>query len=673
MMVWIWLFIAAIAAVLIALIQYDYLFSSSKKNRKPLFAILRAATVFCILLLFISPKFESTSYQTIKPQLVLMADNSQSIVNLESDEQLAADIEQLLTDPELKNKFEIIPYKFSDGISLSDSLNFKGVASDISAAVEQPQQLFRNRNKAIVLMTDGNQTLGSNYRYSKIDSKSHVYPVVYGDTTRYPDLRINQVNVNRYSYLNNEYPVEILVSYTGDDPVTTTFRIVNNNATLYQEKLSFDSEKSSAIINVQLKSTAIGLQKMVAQLDPITQEKNITNNRRDFAVEVIDQQSKILILSNIVHPDIAALKKAIESNRQRTVEIKKTSDSYDINDYNLVILYGMDSAFAKANSTINNLQKNTWLILGPKPNLGFLNSTSEAFQIENYPQSDDVQPILNEAYTNFNLESFDFEDYPPVTSPFGQIIPRESLSVLMYKQIGSVTTDQPLWFTYENATGKHAVFTGSGLWRWRAQSYLAEKDFRNFDDLINSQIQFLASNKKRDRLDVDSKTFYFENERILISAQYLNKNYEFITDGVLNMTITNDASQDQLVRPFVLSGNSYQVDLSGLPAGDYSFSVNAAGENLSRSGAFSILEFNIEQQFVNADYSSLQSIATDDQVFYGKEIDKLKTKLLSDTLLQDVERSEVTYESLIDWKILLAIILLLLSAEWFLRKYNGLI
>ena len=103
------------------------------------------------------------------------------------------------------------------------------------------------------------------------------------------------------------------------------------------------------------------------------------------------------------------------------------------------------------------------------------------------------------------------------------------MNVLMSKQIGVVQTDQPLWFTYENGTRKHAVFTGSGLWRWRAQSFIDSKDFKNFDDLINSQVQFLASNQKRDRLDVDHQTFYYENDRILFTAQYLDKNYEFIT------------------------------------------------------------------------------------------------------------------------------------------------
>ena len=673
MMIWIWLLIAAIAAIIIALFQYDYLFSTSNKRRKPWFAALRAITVFCILVLFISPKFENKTYTTLKPQLVLMADNSQSIKNLEASKQLQESFLQLSTDANINEKFEVTNYSFDSTIEVNDTLDFEGVSTNIATAIAQPQELFRGRNKAIVLLTDGNQTVGSNYRYSEIDRKTHIYPVVHGDTTRYPDLKIGQLNVNRYSYLNNTYPIEVFVNYTGDKSVSSTIRIKKGNTTLHQERLELSPTKTSAIINVELESKSIGLQKMVVVVDPLEQEKNRSNNQRAFAVEVIDQQSKILILSNIVHPDIAALKNAIESNRQRTVEIKRSSDAYDVNDYNLVIMYGLDSAFAKAYSTINTLGKNTWLILGPKPNLGLLNRTVEAFQVENFPQSDDVQPILNESYPNFNLESFSFQDYPPVQSPFGQIQSNVPTAVLMTKKIGPVETSQPLWFTYEDAGRKQAVFAGAGLWRWRAQSFLDSKGFKNFDDLINSQVQYLASSKKRNRLDVDARTFYYENDRILITAQYLNKNYEFVNEGVLDMQLTNVGTKEQLKRPFVLSGNSYNVDLSGLPAGDYIYTVQTANDNLKRNGEFSILEFNIEQQFVNADYQSLKVIATENKVFYGNQMNQLKERLLNDTLLQDVERSEVSYQSFIDWKILMGLILILLGLEWFLRKYNGLI
>jgi len=672
-MIWIWITLAAVAAILIALIQYNYLFSRAKDKRRPWFAVLRATTVFCILLLFLAPKFEKKSYQTLKPQLVVMVDNSSSIDYLEARKTLEQDLELILNDADLNDKFDVVTYRFDESVKQLDSLSFTGNATDISQAISQPQELFRDRNKSIVVLTDGNQTVGTNYQYSKINRKTHLYPIIYGDTTSYPDIRINQLNVNRYSYLKNEYPVEVFISYSGEAAVTTVFKIKEGNTTLYQQPVTLSPAQKSAVLNFNLTSQSVGLHKMLAQVGTLPAEKNVKNNKRDFAVEVIDQQSKILILTNTVHPDIGALKSAIESNQQRKVTIKNVNDVVDTDYFSMVVLYGYNSAFAKANSSIKSLNKNTWLILGTQPDISFLNRNTEAFQIENYPQMDEVQPVLNDAYPNFNLESFDVEDYPPVSSPFGQITSRTPLEILMFKQIGSVQTQQPLWFTYDLGASKHAVFAGSGLWRWRSQNYLETKDFRDFDDLINSQVQYLSSNKKRDRLDFDFKTFYYENDRILFTAQYLNDNYEFKDDGVLNVELINKENQERIIRPFVSANYYYTVDLSGLPAGSYDFIIKAEQENIQRSGSFSVLEFDIENQFVNANYQGLQSIATENNLLFPRQIEKLKSIVLKDPLMQDVEREEVTYQSLIDWKLLMGIILILLGLEWFLRKYNGLI
>lgn len=672
-MIWIWIVLAAIAAVLIALIQYNYLFARTKDKKRPWFAILRAITVFCILLLFIAPKFEFKSYQIIKPQLLLLVDNSRSIDHLNSKEALMEDLKSIQNDAELNSKFEVSTFSFDGSVKMLDSLSFKGNATDIAQAITYPQQVYRDRNKNIVLLTDGNQTAGNSYQYVKLDRKTHLYPIVYGDTTRYPDLKINQLNVNRYSYLKNEYPLEVFLSYTGVGDVKTIFKVKEGNNTLYQQPVNFSETQKSLVLNFNLTSSSVGLHKMVAFVDPLPAEKNTQNNSHDFAVEVIDQQSKILILTNTAHPDIAALKNAIESNQQRQVVIKNVNDAVDMDDFNLVILYGYNSAFAKANSTIKSLNKNTWLILGTKPDISYLNRSSEVFQIENYPQMDDVQPVLNDTYPHFNLESFDFEDYPPVQSPFGQITTSSPIETLMYKQIGPVITQQPLWFTYDLENSKHAVFAGSGLWRWRTESYLNQKDFRNFDELINSQIQYLSSNEKRDRLDVAFKSFYYENDRILFTVQYLNENYQFKDDGILNIEVINTETEDKINRPFLLSNYSYIADLSGLSAGSYSFKVTVQNENLVRSGIFSVLEFDIENQFVNANHEGLKSIATENNLFFPRQTENLKSVLLKDPLMQDVQREEVVYQSLIDWKILMGLILILLTLEWFLRKYNGLI
>ena len=73
---------------------------------------------------------------------------------------------------------------------------------------------------------------------------------------------------------------------------------------------------------------------------------------------------------------------------------------------------------------------------------------------------------------------------------------------------------------------RDAIWDGEGFWKWRAQSYLQTENFQEFDGFIGKMVQYLASNKRRSRLEVDNETFYYNNNPIKVSAQYFDKNVE---------------------------------------------------------------------------------------------------------------------------------------------------
>ncbi len=56
---------------------------------------------------------------------------------------------------------------------------------------------------------------------------------------------------------------------------------------------------------------------------------------------------------------------------------------------------------------------------------------------------------------------------------------------------------------------------------------------------------------------------------------------------------------------------------------------------------------------------------------FKNEIDELKKLLLEDKTFFTTQKLIVKEQSLIDWKWVLLIIALLLSIEWFVRKYFG--
>ena len=88
-----------------------------------------------------------------------------------------------------------------------------------------------------------------------------------------------------------------------------------------------------------------------------------------------------------------------------------------------------------------------------------------------------------------------------------------------------------------------------------------------------------------------------------------------------------------------------------------------------------LLDFNVEKQFLNADVLKLEEIAkitSGKSVFY-QDTDTLIQHLLNDNKYQTIQKSTKKIVPLVDFKILLFLIALSLAIEWFLRKYNGLI
>jgi hypothetical protein len=246
---------------------------------------------------------------------------------------------------------------------------------------------------------------------------------------------------------------------------------------------------------------------------------------------------------------------------------------------------------------------------------------------------------------------------------------------LLFKTVNGTQLEEPLLSTFEINDKREALLLGEGIWKWRAQSYLDEKSFNTFDNFIGKLVQYLSSKQRRSRLNVNYESFYNGNDNVKITAQYFNKNYEFDINANINIVLKNKITDAIITYPFVLKNTNYQVDLSGLEAGEYSFTVKTSNGTISKSGELKILDYNVEQQFLNANVTKLESLATNSngKSYFIENTSAIINDLLSDSRFAIVQKSSKKIVPLIDWKYLLALIALSLAMEWFIRKYNGLI
>ncbi len=667
------LFISLVIASGLSFFQYYYK-AKTKSNVNLVLAFLRFVSIFGILLLLINPIISRNTFEIVKTPLPIVVDNSSSIIDLKAKETVLELYKKLSQNKDLQQKFDVQSYRFDNELQLSEQIDFKGTQTNIDEVAQNLKNIYKNTNFPTVLITDGNQTSGNDYVYS-FDANNKVFPIIVGDTTKLLDLKVTQLNVNKYVFHKNKFPVEVFLQYSGNKNLTANFSISQGNSVLSKQSVSFSSSKKSAIITILLPADKVGLQVFRAEISSKEREKNTYNNIKNFAVEIIDQKTNVAIISAINHPDIGALKRAIESNAQRKVTIVKHNSIKSLQDYSILILYQPTAEFKSIFESNKLAGINTFIITGNSTDFNFLNQQQANLVFKMSSQKEDYLAQYNPQFNLFAIDNFGFENFPPLQNAFGTVTTNGNVSTLLSSKIRNIETNSPLLAFAENQGKRTAFLLGENFWKWRLQSHIDNQSFEKFDVFVDKIIQFLVSNDSKKSLVVNHESFYNSGESIEITAQYFNKNYEFDEKARLTISITNTKTKQTKNYDLLKGNNSFKVNLDGLLAGQYVFSVTELNSKTKYSSHFEILDFDIEKQFVNPDAEKLNQLAaqTSGKSYFPNQVDALIKILLENENYKAVQRTVVTKTPLIDWVWLLVLIAISLSAEWFIRKYNGML
>jgi len=654
---------------------FQYFYKAKNKSNVMVFlAFLRFLAIFALLVLLINPIITKSSLEITKTPLAIAVDNSSSITALKSDKKAVELYQKIVSNAALQEKFEIQSYQFDADFKPSDKFDFKGRQTNLDEVAKNLKSINKNLIFPTVIITDGNQTTGNDYVY-RFDPVNKVYPLVVGDTTTFFDVKINQLNVNKYAFHKNKFPVEVFLQAAGDKNTTADFTISQGNTVVAREKVSFSPSKKTVTLNLLLPAEKVGLQLFKAAISSSAKEKNSYNNVKNFAVEIIDQKSTIAIVSSINHPDIAALKRSIEVNAQRKVILVKPNDVNLLQEASVLVLYQPTTAFKGIFDNNKIAARNTFIITGNNTDFNFLNQQQNSLVFKMSGQREDYLTEFQPQFNLFAIENIGFENFPPLQNLFGTITTNGNVTVLLSSKIRNVATNAPLLAFAENQGRRTAFLLGENSWKWRMQSHIDNQSFEKYDVFVDKIIQYLASSASKKSLVVTHESFYNSGEAIVINAQYFNKNYEFDEKARLTITVTNAATKQTKNYDLLKGSNSFAVNLDGLTAGKYNFSVKELNSNTTYSSHFEILDFDIEKQFVNPDTAKLKQLAlqTNGKAFFENQADDLIQQLLENKDYKSIEKNITTKTPLIDWAWLLIFIAALLTTEWFVRKYNGLL
>jgi hypothetical protein len=267
-----------------------------------------------------------------------------------------------------------------------------------------------------------------------------------------------------------------------------------------------------------------------------------------------------------------------------------------------------------------------------------------------------------------------FSKYPPLTVPFGKFSFPPNAGVLLYQRVGSVATDRPLLFTWDEDRHKVAALVGEGFWKWRLSEYANTEKTIVFDDVFSKLIQYLCTLEDKNKF----KSFVIQNEfsegtPVVIESQVYNDLFEPVYGNAIAIELKNEKNQITSYQYTTSPGGSrYQI--GGLPEGVYQFksATNIQGKREQVNGQFLVTAQNIESQNLSADFGMLRklALATGGKFYTSEQINQLALDFDKEKP-QAIIRSNESFNSLINLKWFFFMLLTLIATEWFLRKYHG--
>lgn len=679
-----WLLGCLLLGIAYAIILYGFGSKLKQTFRNILFAI-RAISVSIIVFLLFTPLIKSTTKTLEKPLIILAQDNSASIGLAKSSKfkpnVYSKDFLQL--EKSLAEDYEVRSYNFGSSVKKDLRFDYLEKQSDLASVFKLINDQFANRNiGAVILATDGIYNRGGNPQYSNENLKAPIYTVALGDTVPKRDLLISNINYNNIAYLDNHFQLEVSIEAYQSKGAFSKLTVSDTQGIIFSKPVTINSNEYRQTIPVTLLAKRKGIQRFTVALQTISNELSKLNNSQTLFVDVIDGKQNVLIIANAAHPDLTAIKQAIEVNKNYAVKIVFPDAilKEDIEKAGLVILHQLPSITNSAQTILPKIKSKPVLFI-----LGLQSSTtafSGAQALVNIASSgnasQETMASISKDFFAFTLSDSTrnkIQNFKPLLNPFGNYTLKGASSTLLNQQIGKVITSMPLLTFGDEAGHKVGVLTGEGFWKWSLEEFQESGNHNAVNELINKTVQYLSSRDDKRKFRVyTAKNTFDGQEHIVLNAELYDDAYELVNNSEVSLSLKNEAGKS-FSYIFSKEGNAYKLDAGILPIGEYSYEgkTQLGSKKYVASGQLVIAEQQTELQQTVANHQMLYALSgqSGGKMILPDQISTLKQMIKKNENVKTLSYEDSIYEEVIDLKMIFFLVLGLLSIEWFLRKRNG--
>jgi hypothetical protein len=674
----------------IAFWSYSYLINISLAKKYSLI-VLRAGSLFLLLFLLLNPFITKEDNDNSLPLIAVYADNTQSLTiergdynGMESYRELLEAAEQILIQD-----FETEKFLFDDDVREGSDISLTGSTTHLQRVFEHFQE-NENRYSGAVLLTDGISTRGRNPVFTAQNISKPVVFIPVGDTSDVKDIAISQTDVPETVYTFTKSIITVEVQQSGFQGEEAAIYIDRNDERIFTDTQNFTANQSSHTFEIEEEFSEPGFYTYNIIVPSRDDEFTDQNNTRSFTLEVQDNKTEIFSLAFDIHPDIGAVRRLIASDMQNELTDATVLANGRVLGQNpleltsepdLIVVHGLPDPGSEFSEWLNNASSPILFLSTPgtyqngksvrnylqsKPFRATGNGRMINVQIENF-LGDADHPILNVPSVNFQRLPFLVTNQSDHTFDAGA-------RVLFRATYQREVSPYPLLIVDE---GLNRRISAVNAYNWYLFEQSTNPDYRQFfTQLFSNIISWTASSPDAENLTlIPSKETFTENENVTIQARLLNDLEEPEPDAAIELSVFEINSSEQIVsfRMNHERQGNYTSALGRLPSGVYRIEGSATknGREIGTDQT-SVTVGNSVLEFLNTkrnDELLKQLAGISNGLFLEQEKVQQLTAFFNENIrakaTADTNGTQIPIYRYTIWFIIL---LILLSAEWILRR-----
>ena len=531
-----WIILCLTFSILLSYILYYDKKSKRILKKNLVLFLLRLFSLFFISLLFLEPISKSFVYKKDKPFFLVFVDATQSVSKYDLRNQVKGFISSHNKDLEIKT------FHFSDKVYDGLPKNYNGKETNINSVFEFVKKKYLRKNvEGLLLISDGIINLGRNPIYNEAINFFPVHSVGVGDTSQITDIRIENVNYNPVSFKNSIVTLELIVS--GDNLLGNNFdaKLIFNGKNIQSFNFLVNENDFYKKIIYKVKLDSSGLKQFKFKVDSFENEKIISNNSFDIAIDVIESEYKILMLYDDVHPDASTIGKSLESDVNIDFKILSLSEeNIQFSGFDLIIFSGISGLEKLISEKIKKSEV---------PLLFLSNNAEDLFEnfFDNisFDISDnffEVRPALDTNFSSFKIDRNlinQFKSGPSLSTNKLKISGMKRPDIIFRQNLNGVTNNNPLILIERDGVSK-GIILAQNFWRQRMYDYKLNENYLKFDKFILDICKSLILSKIENKISIDYDKIVDINSKFNLKVNKFNKNFELDNNEDLYFECSNN-------------------------------------------------------------------------------------------------------------------------------------